>query len=138
MNKKDIIRVTLLISALLLFCGGCKKTPAQEAEKAFTKAFEKAFPEWEVTKIILSPCKGANMYRGRFDCKATAPTDRCCMTMQKPSKDMDDAMSILMNDTRVPCDRRHGKGETITWSVLVTYAHGDCYYSLAQHALDYD
>lgn len=134
MNKKDIIRVTLLISALLLFCGGCKKTPAQEAEKAFTKAFEKAFPDWEVTKIILSPCKGANMYRGRFDCKATAPTDRCCMTMKKPTENG----VIILDDVRVPCNHRHEKGETITWSVLVTYAHGDCYYSLAQHALDYD
>lgn len=156
MSKKDIIRIALLIPALLLCGGGCqKRTPEQEAEKAFKKAFEHEYPDWEVTKIILSPCQGANMYRGRFDCETRTATKKCWFEKEECevveisapcnpdtpkiglAKYFDDKPLMSSRWKLVPCSETHYKGETKTWSVLVTYAHGDCYYKLGKDAEEY-
>ena len=149
MSIKDILYIALLLPALLLFGVGCQKlTPAQQAERAFIRAFEKDYPDWEVTKIILSPCNGVNMYRGPFDCTARDNTRKCWMTIiQKPAKDSNDLWAMVqkkldnprpLDNGRVPCYDIHAKGDTISWSVLVTSAHGDCYYELAKDSIEYD
>lgn len=118
--------MTMVLAALLALGTGCRpQTRAQQAERAeraFMKAFEKDYSDWKVTKIILTPCRGTNLYRGRFDCRARRKTNRCC-TMQKGYR---------------VCQEHHEKGAEITWSVLVTYAHGDCYYELATRRSDYE
>jgi len=130
-------RLVFAIVSVALFCTGCgKQSPSREAEKAFTKMFEKDYPDWEISKIILSPCKGANMYRGRFDCTAKTSTYKCCA--KKAESIGVYSYGSTHSSVGQNCDRYHYKGSVISWSVIVTYAHGDCYYKLGATALEYE
>ena len=132
----------LMVTFWATFCvalGGCMKlTPAQEAEQAFIKLFEHDYPAWKVTKIVLTPCKGANLYRGCFDCTAETYVSKCWM-MKKVTAEDDWTTYIPTTKTfEKPCNENHWKGERLTWSVVVTYAHGDCYYKLGKTATEYE
>ena len=124
---KRIVKVAIAVALPLVFVVGCGgRTPEQKAERAFIKMFERDYPDWKISKIVLAPCRGANMYRGCFDCTAKSYTYNCCVTYEKNVFE------------RVNCTRAHNRGETFTWSVLVTSAHGDCYYRLGKTAFEYE
>lgn len=126
MRNKFVYTGVVLLALLVLGMVGCAPTPPErQAEKAFIKSFEKEYPEWVVTKIILTPCVAKNKYRGKFVCVARTPTSRCCAKVR-------DWLGYL------PCKEYHSYGSEITWSVLVTYAHGDCYYQLANTVSGYE
>ncbi len=129
--KKRSVKVAIAVAFLLVFAIWCgSRTPAQKAERAFIKMFERDYPKWKISKIVLSPCRGKNKYRGCFDCTAKSDTSKCCVRYYN--------CGIADLGYWGECTEVHNRGETLTWSVLVTFAHGDCYYKLGGSASEYE
>ena len=91
----------------------------------------------------------------RFDCETRTATKKCWFEKEECevveisapcnpdtpkiglAKYFDDKPLMSSRWKLVPCSETHYKGETKTWSVLVTYAHEDCYYKLGKDAEEY-
>lgn len=114
--------ILMVFSALLMLDAGCwSRTPAQRAEKAFIKLFEKDYPDWKVSRIVLTPCKAKSKYRGKFECAARSSTRSCWLRRKE---------YVGWEKKYIYCSCLHAEGAVIVGDLLVTYAHGDCFYDL--------
>lgn len=121
-GRLSFLSVIMALSTLLMLGAGCWLwAPTQRAEKAFTKLFEKDYPDWKVSKIVLTPCKAKNEYRGMFECVARWRTQSCWLRQEE---------RVGQKTYLYPCSYWHERGEVMSGSIYVTYAHGDCFYNL--------
>lgn len=146
-GRLGFLSVIMAFSALLMLGAGCWfRTPAQRAEKAFIKLFEKDYPDWEITKIILAPSKGSDRYEGRFACRARRSMES--WDWSPPGVDIPNKNDVYWNGKwyygssctlhRSPPCAGHKGGELLSGHVTVTYAHGDCFYDTPLYVGPYE